>query len=123
VLQDRDGEQNKPLVIQEEAVNDLLCHLDAYQSMGPDGIHLGVLGELAEKLDKPLSIIYQPSWLTGPRQLENCPCNTHLQEGPEGGSWELQACQAGSREDYGVIRPECAHWACEGQPGDEAQPA
>jgi len=25
--------------------------------------------------------------------------------------------------DYGVIHPECAHWACAGQPGDQAQPA
>ena len=29
----------------------------------------------------------------GPRQLEDHQCNTHLQEGPEGGSWEPQACQ------------------------------
>jgi len=28
VLEDREGEQNKPPIIQEEAVNDLLCHLD-----------------------------------------------------------------------------------------------
>jgi len=33
-LEDREGEQNKPPIIQEEAVNDLLCHLDAYKSMG-----------------------------------------------------------------------------------------
>jgi len=39
MLEDRDGEQNKPPVIQEEAVNDLLCHLDT-SFMGPDGIHL-----------------------------------------------------------------------------------
>ncbi|KAK4820811.1 LOW QUALITY PROTEIN: hypothetical protein QYF61_007205 [Mycteria americana] len=64
-LEDRDGEQNKPPIIQEEAVNDLLCHLDTHKSMGPDGIHLRVLRELAEELTKPLSIIYQQSWLIG----------------------------------------------------------
>ena len=42
-----------------------------------------------------------------------------------GVSQELQACQPDldAREDYGVIHPECDHWACEGQPGNQAQPA
>jgi len=65
VLEDREGEGNKPPIVQEEAVNDLLCHLDAYKSMGPDGIHPRLLRELAEELAKPLSIVYQQSWLTG----------------------------------------------------------
>jgi len=34
VLEDRKGEQNKPPAIQEEAVSDLLWHLDTYKSMG-----------------------------------------------------------------------------------------
>jgi len=33
--------------------------------MGPDGIHPRVLKELAKELAKPLSSIYQQSWLTG----------------------------------------------------------
>ncbi|KAK4822208.1 hypothetical protein QYF61_011849 [Mycteria americana] len=64
-VEDRDREQNKAPVIQEEAVNDLLHHLDTHKSMGLDGIHLRVLRELAEELAKPLSIIYQQSCLTG----------------------------------------------------------
>jgi len=58
-------EQNKPPIIQEEAVNDLPHHLDTLKSVGPDGIHLTVLRNLAKELAKPLSIIYQQSWLTG----------------------------------------------------------
>jgi len=65
VLEDREGEWNKPSIIQEEAVNDLLCHLDTYKFMGPDGIHPRALRELAEQLAKPLSVSYQQSWLTG----------------------------------------------------------
>jgi len=64
VLEDREAEQNKPPIIQEEAVNNLLCHLDTHKSMRPDRIHPRVLRELAEELAKPLSIIYQQSWLT-----------------------------------------------------------
>jgi len=65
VLEDREGVQNKPPIIQEEAVNELLCHLDTYKSMGPDGIHLRVLRELVEEMAKSLCIIYQQSWLRG----------------------------------------------------------
>ncbi|KAK4818715.1 hypothetical protein QYF61_018694 [Mycteria americana] len=46
-------------------VGDLLHHLDTHKSMGPDGIHPRVSRELAEALTKPLSILYQQSWLTG----------------------------------------------------------
>jgi len=65
VLEDRGGERNRPPIIQEEAVNDLLCHLDPHKSMGLDGIHPRVLRELVEELAKPLSIICQHTWLTG----------------------------------------------------------
>ncbi|KAK4806934.1 hypothetical protein QYF61_027301 [Mycteria americana] len=64
-LEDRDGDQNGAPIIQGEMVSDLLHHLDTHKSMGPDEIHPRVLKELAEVLTKPLSIIYQQSWLTG----------------------------------------------------------
>ncbi|KAK4805288.1 hypothetical protein QYF61_004853 [Mycteria americana] len=87
-MEDRDGDQNGAPIIQGEMVSDLLHHLDPHKSMGPDEIHPRVLKELAEVLIKPLSIIYQQSWLTG----EIRKCDAHYQEGPEGGPGELQAC-------------------------------
>jgi len=57
-LEDRVREQNKPPVIQEEAADNLLHHLDTHKSMGLDGIYLRVQREMAENLDKPLSTIY-----------------------------------------------------------------
>ena len=64
-LEDREGEQNEAPIIHGEMVSNLLHHLDTHKSMGPDGIHPRVLRELVEVLPKPLSIIYQQSWLTG----------------------------------------------------------
>ncbi|KFW79748.1 hypothetical protein N305_03837, partial [Manacus vitellinus] len=60
-----DKNLNSPPVIQKEVVSDLLSCLDPHKSMGPDGILPRVMRELAEELAKPLSIIYQQSWLTG----------------------------------------------------------
>jgi len=38
-----------------------------------------------------------------------------IEEGPE---YDL-----GAGKDYGTVHLECTHWACEGQQGDQAQPA
>jgi len=61
--------------------------------MGLDGIDLRILNELAEELAKPLSIIYQQSWLTG--------------EVPD--DWRLanviSTCKKGRKEDPGNHRP------------------
>ncbi|RMB89904.1 hypothetical protein DUI87_33678 [Hirundo rustica rustica] len=64
-LVDGASEQNGPPIVQEEEVRQLLRCLDAHKSMGPDGIHPKVMRELADEPAKPLSIIYQQSWLTG----------------------------------------------------------
>ena len=58
-------------------------------------------------------------------KVETCQCDIHLQAGPEGVSWELQACQPdlSAGEDYGEIHPECSQRACEIQPGDQSQSA
>ncbi|KAK4816123.1 hypothetical protein QYF61_011359 [Mycteria americana] len=71
----------------------MLRHLDTHKSMGPDRIHPRVLRELAEELAKPLSIIYQQSWLTG--------------EVPD--DWRLASVtpiyKKGQQEDLGNYRP------------------
>ncbi|TRZ13558.1 hypothetical protein HGM15179_013553 [Zosterops borbonicus] len=64
-LVDGAREQNGPLVIQEEAVRELLSCLDVHKSLDPDGIHSRVMRELGDELAKLFSIIYQQSWLTG----------------------------------------------------------
>ncbi|KAK4825548.1 hypothetical protein QYF61_000125 [Mycteria americana] len=56
---------NEAPIIQGETVSKLLHHLDMHKSMGLDRVHARVLRELAEVLTKPLSILYQQSWLTG----------------------------------------------------------
>ncbi|KFO80733.1 RNA-directed DNA polymerase from mobile element jockey, partial [Cuculus canorus] len=80
-------------VIQEEAVRDLLAQRDTRKSMGPDRIHPRVLKELADVLSKPLSIIFQRSWLTGEVPLD----------------WRLADVvpiyKKGCREDPGNYRP------------------
>ncbi|KAK4809039.1 hypothetical protein QYF61_027876 [Mycteria americana] len=51
--------------IKHGAIFRFVMRRNTHKSMGPDEIHLRVLKELAEVLTKPLSVIYQQSWLTG----------------------------------------------------------
>ncbi|KAK4818148.1 hypothetical protein QYF61_007296 [Mycteria americana] len=74
-------------------VSDLLHHLDTHKSTGLDGICPRVLRELVEVLTKPLSILYQQSWVT--------------REVPAG--WRLANVtpiyRKGPKEDPGNYRP------------------
>ena len=49
-LEVQDATQNIPRAIQVETDRELLLHLDCHKSMGPDGLHLQVLRELAGQL-------------------------------------------------------------------------
>ena len=40
-----EGKQNEVSTVEEEVVRDLLHHLDAHKSVGPDGLHPRVLKE------------------------------------------------------------------------------
>ncbi|KAK4827430.1 hypothetical protein QYF61_017868 [Mycteria americana] len=64
VLEDRDWGDDK-LPANSKLLQDLLLHLDAHKSMGPDGIHPRVLKLLASVITGLLSIIFQWSWESG----------------------------------------------------------
>ncbi|KAK4823963.1 hypothetical protein QYF61_008349 [Mycteria americana] len=82
-LEDRDGDQNGAPIIQGKMVSDPLHHLDTHK----------VLKELADVLTKPLSIIYQQSWLTGEVPVEYRLANV------------TPIFKKGQKEDAGNYRP------------------
>ena len=80
-------------MIHDEIVLDLLQKLDAYKSMGLDGLHPRVLREWAGVVAKSLSIILWQSWLTG-----DVPADWRL-------AYVMPIFKKGQKDDPGSCRP------------------
>lgn len=87
--------QNEGPVIHREMVNDLPFNLDIHKSVELDVVHPRVLGEVAEELTEPSSVIYRWFWLAGEVLSD----------------WELAVvtpiCKKGQKEGLGSYRPVC----------------
>ncbi|RMC12060.1 hypothetical protein DUI87_11193 [Hirundo rustica rustica] len=118
-------EQNGPPVIREVAVRELLRCLDTHKSMGPDGIHPRVMRELADELGKPLSIIYQQSWLTGevPDDWKLASVTLIHKKGGREDPSNYRPLSLTSVPDNGTVYTECHHTEFTGWPWSQAQPA
>lgn len=96
-------------VIQEEAVSNLLSHLDAQKSMRPDGIHPRVMREVVEELTKLLSMIYHQSQPTGKIPDDwKLSSVMSIHKGQKEDLGKLQSCQPdlGAQQDSGTYHLE-----------------
>ena len=60
-----DWDNEEPLTVGEEQVQDCLRNLKMHKSMGPDEMHPRSRGQLMGEVAKPLSIIFERSWQSG----------------------------------------------------------